>query len=1072
MKKLITLLIFIPLILSAQAGPPTPTPADAAPTISLNLASISWTAFDDGNGVGNYDVELADASFAGSHSTVAFATNTAATTLAIPTLLIPSNTYYWRVRDTNIDGAGADGPWYTFSFTTILLPTSQASAVVISSVTTTSFQVNWTVGNGATEAVFVRTGSTGTAFPINGTTYTPNTLFGSGTQISASGWYCVFNGGPGGPVTVTGLTAGSTYSVMVCDLNGGVGTQAYNINTAAGNPNTQVTMPVVTTTPITADILVGTSVFSGGNVTYGGSTVTVRGVCWNTSGTPTTADPKTTNGAGGGTFTSTVTPLVVGTQYYLRAYATNAAGTAYGNEVTFVAANFNASASISTNFVTGVSILPVFDWDAIGAGTTYTLEVSTSSSFGSLITLTGNAGIVGNSYTVIYPEFLNNGTLYYWRVKATVGAGALNGIYSPAWQFTSVNISKPEINPINPGVTSAFIGWYQVPYSSGLKFDLYRATNVGMTANLTTVTDLTNSYYTYNGLSNGTTYYLQVRAKNSTGAVIISYSDVKSFTTLAPPKPTISYPIGGVTVYASTPTFFWYIEGNEPALDYEIEWQPLATPFTNVPQITTTSNKLYKTLTTALTAGGSYHWQVRSKAGANVSSWSDPATFVEFSSLATVPPVPFPSWPAGSPTPTIYNNPPVLYFYIDVYATGLEFQAQYSPANTLLGGAGTSFNNSPVDLPWTTDLFSAVEISLIPGNTYYWHVRSRLAANPGVVSLYSDPASFKIATTASGAATTPIPSAPVGGIILDSPLSGITLAWTAPATEPLQYQVRIAQSSSVDGSGMLDHPLAVSTTAGGGYPVSDPTNSILITDIPYSVTPGATYYWQVRSRLVSNPLIFSAWSMVATFSTAAGSSSVVPLVISPNYGQPINNTSAILTWKIPVPTESHLKYDLQYSKNSNFNNIQTITNLNESVAQVSGLESNTRYYWRVLSKTDNGSVSSYSTTGSFITSGTTAVENQEVIPTQFELSQNYPNPFNPTTRINFAIPQNSFVSIKVYDMLGQEVKTLINQEMVSGNHSIDWNADNNLGIKVATGMYIYRITAGNFVSTKKMVLIK
>lgn len=1067
-KLLLLLLMLFTSTFLFAAGPPTPTPADAAIGISLNLSSVSWTAFDDGSGNGPYDVELADASFAGSHSTVAFATNTAALSLAIPTLLIPSNTYYWRVRDTDINGAGADGPWYTFSFTTILLPTTQASAIVFSNVATNQFQVDWTNGNGTDRAVFVRAGSTGTAFPINGTTYTANTTFGSGTQISASGWYCVYNG-VGTTVTVTGLTAGSTYSVMVCEFNGGAGTQAYNTNTAAGNPNTQVTLPVVTTTPVTAGT-VGTSVFSGGNVTFGGATVTARGVCWSTITGPTTADPKTIDGTGGGTFTSTVTPLVVGTQYYLRAYATNAAGTVYGAEVTFVAANINVSTSISANFVQGVTILPIFEWDAISTGTTYNLEVSTSPSFVPLVTLTGSTGIVGNAYTVVYPEFLNNGTLYYWRVKAT--DGLLAGIYTPAWQFTSVNISKPEINPINPGVTSAFIGWYQVPYSSGLKFDLYRATNVGMTANLTAVTDLTNSYYTYNGLSNGTTYFLQVRAKNSSGSVIISYSDVKSFTTLAPPVPTISYPSGGVTVYASTPTFFWYIEGNEPALDYEIEWQLLATPFTNVPQITTTANKLYKTLTTALTAGGSYHWQVRSKAGANVSAWSAPATFVEFSSLATVPPVPYPSWPAGSPTPTIYNNPPVLYYYIDVYATGLEFQAQYSPANTLVGGAGTSFNDTPVDLPWTTDLFSAVEISLIPGNTYYWHVRSRLAANPGVVSLYSDPASFKIATTASGAATTPIPSAPVGGIILDSPLSGITLAWTAPASEPLQYQVRIAQSSSVDGSGMLNHPLAVSTTAGGGYPVTDPTTSILITAIPYTVTPGATYYWQARSRLVSNPLIISAWSMVATFSTAAGSSSVVPLVISPNYGQPINNTSAVLTWKIPVPTDSHLKYDLQYAKNENFSNAVTKTNLNEPAAQVTGLDQNSTYYWRVLSRTNNGSVSSYSSIGSFKTSGTTAVEGQEEIPTAFELSQNYPNPFNPTTRINFAIPQNSFVTIKVYDMLGREVKTLINQEMVSGNHSIDWNADNNLGIKVSTGMYIYRITAGNFVSTKKMVLIK
>ncbi|PKL83166.1 MAG: hypothetical protein CVV24_06365 [Ignavibacteriae bacterium HGW-Ignavibacteriae-3] len=74
--------------------------------------------------------------------------------------------------------------------------------------------------------------------------------------------------------------------------------------------------------------------------------------------------------------------------------------------------------------------------------------------------------------------------------------------------------------------------------------------------------------------------------------------------------------------------------------------------------------------------------------------------------------------------------------------------------------------------------------------------------------------------------------------------------------------------------------------------------------------------------------------------------------------------------------------------------------------------------------------------------------------------------------MNFSIPQNSFVSIRVYDILGREVKTLIDQQMTAGSHSVEWNADNNLGGKVSTGMYIYRITAGSFVATKKMSFIK
>ena len=141
--------------------------------------------------------------------------------------------------------------------------------------------------------------------------------------------------------------------------------------------------------------------------------------------------------------------------------------------------------------------------------------------------------------------------------------------------------------------------------------------------------------------------------------------------------------------------------------------------------------------------------------------------------------------------------------------------------------------------------------------------------------------------------------------------------------------------------------------------------------------------------------------------------------------------------------------------------------------QVDGLESGKNYFWKVRSKDGTGNTSYYSGTGQFkVNNSVTAVEDKEVIPTQFELSQNYPNPFNPTTNITYALPQNSYVSIKVYDMIGREVKTLVNTEMLAGNHNVDWNGENNSGFKVASGTYIYRITAGNFVAVKKMILIK
>ncbi len=89
------------------------------------------------------------------------------------------------------------------------------------------------------------------------------------------------------------------------------------------------------------------------------------------------------------------------------------------------------------------------------------------------------------------------------------------------------------------------------------------------------------------------------------------------------------------------------------------------------------------------------------------------------------------------------------------------------------------------------------------------------------------------------------------------------------------------------------------------------------------------------------------------------------------------------------------------------------------------------------------------------------------IPTTYAINQNYPNPFNPTTTIIYSLPKIIKVNLKVYNLLGQEVAILVNEEMSIGTHSVTWNAQN-----VPSGIYFYKITAGEFSKIKKMILIK
>lgn len=97
----------------------------------------------------------------------------------------------------------------------------------------------------------------------------------------------------------------------------------------------------------------------------------------------------------------------------------------------------------------------------------------------------------------------------------------------------------------------------------------------------------------------------------------------------------------------------------------------------------------------------------------------------------------------------------------------------------------------------------------------------------------------------------------------------------------------------------------------------------------------------------------------------------------------------------------------------------------------------------------------------------TTVGIEKVLPSSYDLAQNYPNPFNPVTTIAYQLPQSGRVSLIIYDLLGAEVATLINSVQSSGIHSVRWNAAN-----VASGIYFYRLRAGSFTQTRKLVVIK
>jgi hypothetical protein len=129
--------------------------------------------------------------------------------------------------------------------------------------------------------------------------------------------------------------------------------------------------------------------------------------------------------------------------------------------------------------------------------------------------------------------------------------------------------------------------------------------------------------------------------------------------------------------------------------------------------------------------------------------------------------------------------------------------------------------------------------------------------------------------------------------------------------------------------------------------------------------------------------------------------------------------------------------------------------------------------WVLTSESNNDYI--LEGTGKFVVSSVerfTLERKSAVVPATFTLHQNYPNPFNPITSLRYDLPEQSQVTLTVYDLMGREVAQLINTIQEAGHKSVQWNATDTFGKPVSAGVYLYQIRAGEFVQTRKMVLLK
>ena len=181
----------------------------------------------------------------------------------------------------------------------------------------------------------------------------------------------------------------------------------------------------------------------------------------------------------------------------------------------------------------------------------------------------------------------------------------------------------------------------------------------------------------------------------------------------------------------------------------------------------------------------------------------------------------------------------------------------------------------------------------------------------------------------------------------------------------------------------------------------------------------------------------------------------------------ILETGIHLSWDIS-PDDDFQYFDLEKSSTADFGEYQVIETADTAYLDTD-YEIDVTVYYRLIAYDDAGNSSEYSVT---IDITVLWADLGIAIPDEFAIHQNYPNPFNPVTTLRYDLPEQGHVRITIYDMLGRDVKTLINEYQDPGYRSIIWDATNDYGKPVSAGMYLYQIEANNFLKTKKMILVK
>ena len=759
--------------LGTPAAPVLIAPLDAAVNI-LTSPNLSWNASP---GAATYHLQV---STSNTFAVMLFDDSTLTGTSQPINGLAMSTAYYWRVNAKNVAGTSA---YSARSFTTIAAGTptlvSPLNGALNQSANPT---LVWNVVAGAnTYRLQVSTVNT-----------FATTVYNDSTRTTAS-------------QAISGLAAGTTYYWRVNSKISGA-TSAYSDIWSF----TTIGVPVapVLTAPANAALNQPTNPTLIWNSVSGADTYRLQVSTSNTFASTVYNDSTRT------TASQAISGLAVGTTYYWRVNAKNAAGTSnYSIVWSFTTITVPAAPVLvaPVNAAVNQPTNPTLIWNSVAGADTYRLQVSIINTFAA--TVYDDSIQINTSQAI---SGLAVGTTYYWRVNAKNVAGT--SAYS-GWSFTTIAAGTPTlVSPLNGAVnqaTNPTMTWNVVAGANTYRLQVSTVNTFATTVyNDSTRTTASQAI---SGLAVGTTYYWRVNSKIS-GATS-PYSDVWSFTTIAvPATPVLTAPVNAAVNQPTNPTLTWNSVAGADTYRLQVSTvNTFATTVYNDSTRTTASQAI-----SGLAVGTTYYWRVNAKNVAGTSAYS---IVWSFTTIA-VPAAPV----LTAPVNAAVNQPTNPTLTWNSVAGADTYRLQVSTVNTF---ATTVYNDST-----RTTALQAIS-GLAVGTTYYWRVNAKNVAG---TSAYSTVWNFTTVTPP----LAPVLVAPVNAAVNVS--SSPTLSWLA-STGANTYRLQVS---------------TINTFASTVY--DDSSLASLSQGIP-GLTSGTIYYWRVNAKNSSGT---SAYSTVWHFTTGAG----------------------------------------------------------------------------------------------------------------------------------------------------------------------------------------------------------